>query len=451
MGHVTTNSTRRRQSEAQLMRTAAEAVIAQSSTQAIIDYAMALQAFDLPGGQSAEVLSAKLSVAEDRLIRTPGDAQAAAFKLQQMARTSAETDGSFDAETAFRWVSDPSICNEERLLASAWLDITAMDRKAWHAQTSTVPPASTDDAELFRLISEHQAIWDEAEASPIDTKRQERTNDRRWGKAQKVLDRIEAYQPKTSAGLTAKASHVLRWAEYTACPGANADLSMCEGVAASVLLDVVRLGSAFAPPAPPSATSHTADLIAAWKAQELVVCAEEKKDDLDPNRRGAPNLFSGSEQTKSAAAVWEALTVDLTTHVPASPADLALLVDFYAEQSEDGSADIKIGGRCVWDHLKRAIRSMAGLDQTLDVPDNWSHVMAERPDDPALADVIRVAISQGQQFEELSHVVHESPEVPDSAPALHFEKPNGDLVIVTRHGVQTTLGRHRQPQVQAAE
>ncbi len=80
------------------------------------------------------------------------------------------------------------------------------------------------------------------------------------------MDRIEAFEPQTSSGLTAKAAHVLRWAAYTACPGEAVDLSMCEAAAASVLRDVVRLGAAFGPSQPFSHSANTTALSEAWAA-----------------------------------------------------------------------------------------------------------------------------------------------------------------------------------------
>lgn len=115
---------------ARLQRLAEQAIMKQSPSDAVVNYCMALQGFDFPDGRSEDQVQAELSSAEDRLIRTPCDLQGAVFKLQQIARSSASAGGTFGLDTALRWVSDPEVGNEERLLASAWLDINSVIRKA---------------------------------------------------------------------------------------------------------------------------------------------------------------------------------------------------------------------------------------------------------------------------------------------------------------------------------
>lgn len=318
-----------------------------------------------------------------------------------------------------------------------------------------------------------------------------------------------------------------------------------------ILQQVVDFLAAGPKPVPPQRVGGTAELIAAWKAQEDIVCDEEEKDDLDRlGRCGTTDIFTKSPDTRAAHAAWKAISEELTSHTPASTADLSLMVDFFAEQCEGGKAETYISGKPCWEHLQRMVRAMAtgpsggdaglvavwqqleearaayvqipendtmeqddaawapvvaaetailttpprslsdaivklrlilyglaeddggctpgateldagslrdvitflerqqlqpagdDVELAMSIPAEWSQVMTVRPNDPALAEVVRLAIAEGHKPGELAQACYHS-HVPGFAPALFFEKANGDVVRVGQEGVLRIHGRHR--------
>ncbi len=183
----------------------------------------------------------------------------------------------------------------------------------------------------------------------------------------------------------------------------------------------------------PRSASPLVDLIATWRNQELAVCeAEDKRKFDDPQTPEAVEIGKAWGETTSA----------ILDYQPNSAEELAQLVTFFAEDTEDGRHDTLYRGERALAHLRR-LASRFVPEAPLAVPVAWAHVVAARPNDLELARVVRFAIAEGHKSEELSQVVYESPRLPGWAPALYFEKPNGDEIIVTRHGVQTMLARHR--------
>jgi hypothetical protein len=138
----------KRPRKATLLRALAKRIVKQSTTDAVVDHALAVQArafFEEVDSAEIAELDAKICETEERLIRTPCDLGGAARKLQVLATCSPEAEGAFTAETAMGWIVDDSVRNEDRLVASAFLDITAHMRKD---DVVTAPPlASRAEAE----------------------------------------------------------------------------------------------------------------------------------------------------------------------------------------------------------------------------------------------------------------------------------------------------------------
>jgi len=80
-----------------------------------------------------------------------------------------------------------------------------------------------------------------------------------------------------------------------------------------------------------------------------------------------------------------------------------------------------------------------------DIPAEWTEVLTARGYDVELIDVVRRAIADGHDRDELTRVVPNCPELDGWAPALYFDKANGDQVIVSQQGIQTMWARTGDP------
>jgi hypothetical protein len=104
--------------------------------------------------------------------------------------------------------------------------------------------------------------------------------------------------------------------------------------------------------------ASTMALLAAWRAQEAVVCAEEEKDDAE-GRHPSGDIFKRSPECQAAHDVWTATGDALFSHIPVNAAELSLMVDFFAKQCEDGEVEVSLNGKSPWTYLRRMVRAMA--------------------------------------------------------------------------------------------
>jgi hypothetical protein len=130
----------------------------------------------------------------------------------------------------------------------------------------------------------------------------------------------------------------------------------------------------------PAPSSPLAGLIAAYYARETTVCDQEEKDELDPSRKD--RRFEQSEAVKIAVADWNVATDALLAYQPQSPAELAQMVDFFQEQTENGRHDFRFGevGLRPLDHLQRLVKQMASVPGRSAWDDAWAEFSAAHAD-----------------------------------------------------------------------
>lgn len=226
--------------------------------------------------------------------------------------------------------------------------MTKSPRKTTAAGRSATAPLLADliaaEKEMLAIFSDASSrtdeVWRMRQGLPENpTSADQRAHDR-------ACQALLRYQPKDWVELAKLAAVFTRREVCEPQDGIKALARMAQGLDGSVRERSTGVG-------------RTADLLAAWKAQETIVINEEEKDDLAPDRRGAADIFNASPQTKAAQDTWVTITEALVTHVPANIADLALMVDFFAEQCEGGKAETYIGGKLCWEHLQGMVRALS--------------------------------------------------------------------------------------------